>query len=115
MSKLVLFSLLLMSIGTPFFTATAAEKSPVSDRAEVKITSQTAKNSYNLDPNQVENSSKGDDLCFNIHAFIFKTDDNQVPRLVGETTCMRSSGAKTKKIDRFVQPKLVPLTGGNAF
>jgi hypothetical protein len=115
MSKLLLFSLLLVSILMPFCSATATDTPLVSDRVEVKTTPEAVTNPYNFDQKQIENSSNHDDYCLNIHAFIFKTEDDRVPKLVGETTCMRASGTKTKKINRFIQPKLVPATGGNAF
>jgi hypothetical protein len=54
-------------------------------------------------------------MCLRIHAFIFKTNDDRVPKLVAETTCMPANRAATKKVNGNAQPKMIPATGGNSF
>jgi hypothetical protein len=63
--------------------------------------------------NPFDQASRGDGatrVCLNIHAFIFKTDDDRVPTLVRETTCMPALGA-TKKVNGNAEPRLMPATG----
>jgi hypothetical protein len=67
-----------------------------------------------LNDNQT-NASEQVRTCLRIHAFIFKAEDDQVPQLVRETTCMPASSASAKKADLTVQPKPMPATGGNHF
>jgi hypothetical protein len=64
--------------------------------------------------NQERRNTEADNVCLNIHAFIFKTDDDRVPTLVRETTCMPVTGG-TKKVKGEMQPKLIPATGENHF
>jgi hypothetical protein len=115
MGKLVLYSLFLGSILGSFWAAAATDMRVVSDGFEAKITPEKAENPYNFDHIKVENTPINDDFCLNIHAFLFKTDDDRVPKLVGETTCMRASDAKAKKVNRLVPPKLMPAAGENSF
>ena len=53
-------------------------------------------------------------VCLNIHAFIFETNDDRVPKLVGETTCM-SVRTDVKRVDGPTAPRLIPAAGGNKF
>jgi len=55
-----------------------------------------------------------DRVCLNIHAFIFETNDDRVPKLVGETTCM-SVKTDLRRINRPSAPRLIPATGDNKF
>jgi len=59
---------------------------------------------------QGSRDDRADHVCLNIHAFIFKTDDDRVPTLVRETTCMPMLGG-TKKVNGNADPRLVPATG----
>jgi len=55
-----------------------------------------------------------DRVCLKIRAFIFATNDDQVPKFVRETTCPPVR-ASAKKINQNSQPKLVPATGDTHF
>jgi hypothetical protein len=55
-----------------------------------------------------------DHVCLNIHAFIFETNDDRVPKLVGETTCMTVNGSM-KRVGGPSAPRLMPATDGNKF
>jgi len=115
MSKLLLFSLFFFSF-TAFCPAATAPKAQVApDNAEVMITPLVSEDPCGFDRIQIDNSADSDHVCLNIHAFIFKTDDDRVPKLVGETTCMPAGRAKAKKVDKTIQPKLMPATGGSSF
>jgi hypothetical protein len=115
MSKLLLFSLLAFS--TAAFTQAASPAVTHSPNQSVA----TAANPFSgmppglnpYDDNQTTVSER-DRLCLRIHAFIFKTDDDRVPQLVRETTCMPATGG-AKKADFTGQPKLMPADGGNRF
>jgi hypothetical protein len=115
MSKLLLFSLLTFSIAA--FAQTTNSGTARSPRESVATAADPfAGMPPGLDPsgdNQTTISEQGR-MCLRIHAFIFKTNDDRVPELVRETTCMPVSGG-TKKVNGVVQPKLVPATGGNSF
>ncbi len=115
MSKLLLFSLFLIAVAGSSLAATAANTPKATDNSEVITTPLMPEAPTSFDRIQLNNSADSDHVCLNIHAFIFKTDDDRIPRLVRETTCMPASGAKAEKVDGTVQPKLLPATGGNSF
>ncbi len=114
MSKLLLFSLLVFC--TTAFAQANSGVIPSPNEAVVAPASPFAGMPRGLDPlgdNQT-NVSEGVRTCLRIHAFIFKTDDDRVPELVRETTCMPANGG-AKKADFTMQPKLKPADGGNRF
>lgn len=115
MSKLLLFSLFLFSFAGSGLAATVAERPANPDSPDTTIFSGMPEAPTRFDRIQAGNSVDADHVCLNIHAFIFKTEDDQVPQLVRETTCMPVSGAAAKKVNGSVQPRLVPATGGNSF
>lgn len=116
MSKLLLLSLLAFCT-VAFAQATNAASAPLPDDSVATPASPFAAmpQGLNLFGNSQTNVSEQGRMCLRIHAFIFKTDDDRVPKLVRETTCMPASGAAAKKVNGNVQPKLVPATGGNSF
>lgn len=58
---------------------------------------------------QINNDAQSDRICLKIRAFIFETNDDQVPRFVRETTCMPVT-PKTQNVVEPTAPKLVPAT-----
>jgi len=64
-----------------------------------------------LNQNQFEYRSDPARSCLHIHAFIFETNDDRVPKLVGETTCMPAN-ARMERVYEFKGPRLVPAAGG---
>lgn len=116
MSKLLLFSLLVLS--TAAFAQTANSSVMHSPNESVAgPANPLAGMPQELSPSGDSQTdiSEQSRLCLRIHAFIFKTNDDRVPELVRETTCMPASGAAAKKVKGNAQPKLVPATGGNLF
>ncbi len=116
MSKLLLFSLLVLSTAAFAQVANSGVTHSTSESAAVPA-DPFAGMPQGLSPfagNQT-NISEQSRMCLRIHAFIFKTEDDRVPELVRETTCMPASGAAAKEISGNVQPKLIPATGGNSF
>ena len=111
MSKLLLFSLFLFS----GVVAAAIEKPAEPEGSGMAIHRLTPDDSASFDRSLTDNSSASDDVCYNIHAFIFKADDDRIPKLVRETTCMPAGHVRAKKADQNVQPKLIPATGDNSF
>jgi len=111
MSIPLLLSLFLFSAGS---SGPATTPAAPGDSAAV-TTPLASESPYDFDRIQIDSSPSTDDFCLNIHAFVFKTDDDRVPKLVRETTCMPASRARAKKVDKTVQPKLIPATGGNSF
>lgn len=115
MSKIMLFSLFLFSVASSGVSAAEAEKPAMPEISGVNSYLIPFDSPTDFDHIQVNTSPGADRVCLNIHAFIFKTYDDRVPQLVGETTCMPASGAAAKKVKRNVQPKLVPVDGGHSF
>ena len=115
MSKLVLLSLFLFAVGSSDQVLTAAEKAVLPDSSNVTADSGMPAGPTSFDRIQIDGNSVDSRVCLNIHAFIFKTDDDQVPKLVRETTCMPANSARAKKADGPGKPKLIPATGGNSF
>jgi hypothetical protein len=115
MSKLLLLSLFLLSVGTSGLVASAAENPSFPDRSGVPVHRVTPETPTDFDHMQINNNQDRDNVCLNIHAFIFQTDDDRVPRLIRETTCMPASSTAAKRVKGSVQPKLVPSAGGNSF
>jgi hypothetical protein len=68
----------------------------------------------NFDPMQIDGPPVKGRVCMKIRAFIFETNDDQVPKFVRETTCPPATWS-TKKINKDAQPKLVPADGGSHF
>jgi len=68
-----------------------------------------------LDVQPTSNTSEQIRTCLRIHAFIFKTDDDRVPKLVRETTCMPANRPVLKRANEDAHPKLIPADGGNRF
>jgi len=115
MSKLLLFSLVLFSAGSLCFAATAVDTAVKPGGSEAAIYKAMSEAPANFDRVQIDSGQGGDHVCLNIHAFIFKTDDDRIPKLVGETTCMPAARVGAKKVNGNVRPKLIPATGGNSF
>ena len=115
MSKLLLFSLFLFSVASFGLAATAAEKPANPASSGVTVPGLLPETSTSFDRIQTDSSPDRDHVCLNIHAFIFKTNDDRVPELVRETTCIPASRAGAKKANRNEKPKLIPGTGGNSF
>ncbi len=63
----------------------------------------------NFDSMGIDGSPDRGRICLKIRAFIFETNDDQVPRFVRETTCTPVT-AKTKNVEEPTEPKLVPAT-----
>lgn len=116
MSKLLLFSLL--AFGAVAFGQPANSGVAYSTYDSVATpASSYLRMPYDLDPlsDSQANLSERDRICLRIHAFIFETDDDRVPKLVRETTCMPAAGTTAKKVKGNMEPKLVPATAGNSF
>ncbi len=116
MSKLLLFSLLVFSTAAFAQVANSGVTQPTNESAAAPA-NPYAGMPQGLNPfaGKQTNVSEQSRMCLRIHAFIFKTNDDRVPELVRETTCMPASGTAAKKVNQNVQPKLVPATGGNSF
>jgi hypothetical protein len=115
MSKLLLFSLLVFCT-TAFAQAANSSVMPSPNESVATPANPFAGMPQGLNPfgdSQTNVSDQGR-MCLRIHAFIFKTDDDRVPELVRETTCMPATGG-AKKADFTVQPKLKPADGSNRF
>ncbi len=67
-----------------------------------------------LDQTQANDSSGPNRVCLKIRAFIFETNDDQVPRFVRETTCPPVTWSATK-VKGNIHPKFAPAPGGNPF
>jgi hypothetical protein len=115
MSKFLLLSLFLLSLVSSSLLAAAAEKTNVPDSPDAAVYNPMPQAASNFDRIQIDSSPDSDHICLKIHAFIFKTEDDRVPKLIGETTCMPAGGAAAKKVNRQVQPKAIPTTGGDSF
>ncbi len=117
MSTLLLLSLFLFPAGTSGLLATNGN-APVATDSSKTLVSQPAAEAQdsegNSDQRQIDSSPGMDHVCFKIRAFIFETNDDQVPRFVRETTCPPAT-AGAKKIDGTAQPKLVPAIGDDQF
>jgi len=117
MSKLLLFSLLVCSTFA-FADVARNSEAPTSPDASVATAGSpfaAMPQGLNASADNQTNISEQTRTCLRIHAFIFKTDDDRVPQLVRETTCMPAGGPVLKKVNGNVQPKLVPATGGDSF
>ncbi len=114
MSKLLLFSLFLPLVGSSGLVAAQTAQSTMPDDGNASIY-RLPVSPQKLDHMQIDNSADADRYCLNIHAFIFKTDDDRVPKLVGETTCMPAGSVKAKRALGSAKPKLVPATGESSF
>ncbi|MFZ0706516.1 MAG: hypothetical protein WAM71_13000 [Candidatus Korobacteraceae bacterium] len=112
MSKFLLLSLFLFSLGISGAVAAAADKPNLPDSPAVAVYNPMPEAPTNFDRIQIDNSP-GSDICLDIHAFIFKTDDDRVPKLIGETTCMPAGGAAAKKVAEHTKPKLIPANGSH--
>lgn len=116
MSKLLLFSLL------AFCTIACAQSSNPGVAPSPNESVAAPANAFTGMPqgfkpfgDSQSSASEQSSICLRIHAFIFKTDDDRVPKLLRETTCMPASGAEAKKVNQPTEPKLVPATDGDAF
>jgi len=112
MSKLLLLSLFLFLVG---LVATAAETPTAPNGSEATVHRLMPETPTDFDHIQIDRSQDRDNVCLHIHAFIFKTDDDRVPKLVGETTCMPARGTAAKRVKQNVEPRLVPITDENSF
>lgn len=117
MSKFVLFSLLALLAFSNLMSAQAADPgaSTSHDGSAAAPANPFAGMPKGLDVVPDSDVSERVRTCLRIHAFIFKTEDDRVPELVRETTCVPTSRAGAKKANLSVQPKLVPATGGSHF
>lgn len=115
MSVRLLLSLFLFFVGSSAWAVTGPEQPMIPDGSGTTIHRLTPDDPTSFDRIQINNSLADDNVCLYIHAFIFKTDDDRVPKLVGETTCMPASRAAAKKTNRDMQPKLIPAMGGDSF
>lgn len=112
MSTLLLLSLFLFPAGGAGMSTPSAE-APIAADGSPMMPSQARPEPSGINRIQINDSTDRDQVCLNIHAFIFKTEDDRVPKLVRETTCLPASAAGAKKANENVQPKLVPATSGN--
>jgi hypothetical protein len=67
-----------------------------------------------LDHTQANGRSGENRVCMKIRAFIFETNDDQVPRFVRETTCPPVTW-RAMKIKENHHLKFVPAAGANPF
>lgn len=67
-----------------------------------------------LDHIQANDNSGTGRICMKIRAFIFETNDDQVPKFVRETTCPPVTWS-AKSIRGNTPPKLVPATKEHQF
>ena len=68
----------------------------------------------NFDRMQIDGPPVNGRVCMKIRAFIFETNDDQVPKFVRETTCLPVTWG-AKKINQNTPPKLVPATKEHLF
>lgn len=115
MSKLLLFSLLAFCTVAALAHATDSRVAPSAGQSMDAPDNPFAAMPQGLSPSTGDqaNVSKQDRTCLRIHAFIFKTDDDRVPQLVRETTCMSAAKLALKKVNNNQQPRLV-LPGGHS-
>lgn len=115
MSKLLLFSLLVFA--TSAFSQTVVNAETPTPRGSVAASSpwDGMPQGLNAQRENQANISEQTITCLRIHAFIFKTEDDRVPQLVRETTCMPANRPALKKANEDARPKLVPADGGNRF
>ncbi len=64
--------------------------------------------------NPIQANSNPNRICLKIRAFIFETNDDQVPKFVRETTCPPVTWSAEKIKENF-HPKFVPATGASPF
>ena len=114
MNKFLFFSLLAFSTVAFCQTGNLVASAPAEAQAAASPHATMPQGLNTLRDNQT-NASETDRTCLRIHAFVFKTDDDRVPQLVRETTCMPASGHTLKKATGTLQPKLVPATDGSSF
>jgi len=116
MSKLLLFSLLTFSTVAVGQAAINPDVSPAPGLSVATPVDRYAHRPQGLSPFGDDQTRvlQRDRVCLRIHAFIFKTDDDRVPQLVRETTCMPAIG-RAKEVGLNAQPKLIPADGGNHF
>jgi hypothetical protein len=115
MGKLLLFFSLLAFATSAFSHAAINAETPTPRDGSVSASSPWAGMSQGLDVQPKSNISEQTRTCLRIHAFIFKTEDDRVPQLVRETTCIPADRPVLKKANENAQPKLVPADGGNRF
>jgi hypothetical protein len=116
MSKLLLFSLLVFCTAA-FALASNSGVTPSQNESVATPANPFAgmPQGLNASGESQRDASEQSRMCLRIHAFIFKTNDDGVPKLVRETTCMPARRAEAKKVNQSTEPKLVPATGGNSF
>ena len=112
--RLLLSLFVLLAVGSGFATS-PAEQPVAPDSFEAMVSQAKPEAASRFDRIAVDNGPARDEVCLNIHAFIFKTNDDRVPELVRETTCMPASSTGAKRVNGSTQPKLLPATGGNSF
>ena len=116
MSKFLLFSLLAFcTIACAQSSNSGASPSPNESVAAASNPFAGMPQGLNASGESEPSASEQTRMCLRIHAFIFKTNDDSVPKLVRETTCMPANRAEAKKVNQVTEPKLVPATGGNSF
>lgn len=115
MGKILLFFSLLAFATSAFSQAAINAETPAPSDGSVSASSPWAGMPQGLEVQPRSTISEQTRTCLRIHAFIFKTDDDRVPQLVRETTCMPANRPVLKKVSEDAQPKLVPADGGNRF
>jgi hypothetical protein len=103
MSMLRLFSIVLLVLLALICTLPSA----LAQDSSAQSTPSTTARAFNLDELQHFNATsdhmainatdKMDHTCLKIRAFIFETNDDQVPRFVRETTCLPTNKAYARK------------------
>ncbi len=112
--RLLLSLFVLLVVGSGFATS-PAEQSAAPDSFGAMVSQPMPEAAGGFDRIAIDNGDARDQVCLNIHAFIFKTNDDRVPELLRETTCMPASSTGAKRVNGSTQPKLLPATGGNSF
>lgn len=112
MRTFLLLSVLLSSVS--FLLADSPDRTALSNPSNstgIQADANSGQPSTELGRKQLENNTAGVHWCLHIHAFIFQTEDDSVPKLVGETTCM-SVGGEMKRVKGAGTPRLLPAAGG---
>ena len=115
MSIRFLLSLFVLSAVGSGFASSPAEQPVTPDSSRVMVSQPLPEAASSFDRIAIDKGPARDDVCLKIHAFIFKTNDDRIPELVRETTCMPASSTGAKRVNGNAQPKLLPATGGNSF
>ncbi len=117
MGTVLLLSLFFSPAGSSGLLAANPNAPPPADNSRVVLSQPVADAQDgvgNFDPMQIDGPQVTGRICMKIRAFIFETNDDQVPKFVRETTCLPVTWG-AKKINADTQPKLIPADGGSRF